>query len=483
MGAKRKQNLLNHFKTVENLYNAKKEELIKVPGIGEKYAELIINSKDKRIIDKHIKFMLKHNVDIITIEEQEYPQILKNIYDPPLLLYIRGNKKILNNDSVAIIGCRECSQYGKHVAEELAYNISKQKNNIVSGLAKGIDAAAHRGALEAKEKTIAVLGNGLDTVYPAENIALAKAILRLDGAIISEYPLGEKPRKQNFPERNRIVSGISKGIIVVEAKEKSGTLITVDFALEQGRDVFVVPGDITKETSRGTNELIKQGGKLITSYKDVLEEYNMENTKMNYYLDFDYTLFDTHAFREEVYQILENNGVDKTYLETTPELKTKKQKLFNIKELFENLSKTRNIPINNFLEPLEKLYAKCDELVYDDSIEFIKYLKSKNHKLYILTWGDKEFQKEKIQASKLDNYFDEIIYAEQLKYELDNVDYANGIFIDDSIRDLEGLYNKQPKQVFRIKRLNGKNSDKELNIKEILEFNSLKELQKYLEKQ
>lgn len=202
---------------------------------------------------------------------------------------------------------------------------------------------------------------------------------------------------------------------------------------------------------------------------------------MNYYLDFDYTLFDTHAFREELYKILEKNGFDKTYLSLTPEMKTSGQKLLNIKELFENLSQSRNIPLDNFLKPLEELYSKCDEFVYDDSVEFIKYLKSKNHKLYVLTWGEKEFQKEKLKASKLYDYFDRIIYAEQLKYTLD-LDYKNGIFIDDSVRDLEGLYNQNAKQVFRIKRKNGKNSDKELNIKEILEFDSLKELQEYLEK-
>lgn len=274
MGAKRKNDLLKNFRTIENLYNAKKEELLKVQGIGEKCAKIILNPDKRQGIDKHIEFMVKNNVDIISIEDKEYPQILKNIYDPPLSIYILGNKKILNDTCISIIGCRDATKYGKHVAEELAYNISKQKINIVSGLAKGIDGIAHKGAVLAGGKTVAVLGNGLDTIYPSENISLAKEILKTGGAIISEYPLGEKPQKQNFPERNRIVSGMSKGIIVVEAKEKSGTLITVDFALEQGRDVFVVPGDINKEASVGTNELIKQGAKIITSYRDVLEEYN-----------------------------------------------------------------------------------------------------------------------------------------------------------------------------------------------------------------
>lgn len=255
------------------MYNAKEDELLRVQGIGKKYTDIILNNELRQNLDKHIEYMLKNKVDIISIQDEEYPEILRNIYDPPLLFYIRGNKEILNNDSIAIIGCRECSQYGKNVAQELAYNISKNRINIVSGLAKGIDAEAHRGCILAGGKTIAVLGNGLDTIYPQENISLAKKILETGGAIISEYPLGEKPQKQNFPERNRIVSGISKGVIVVEAKEKSGTLITVDFALEQGRDVFVVPGNINVDTSKGTNELIKQGAKLITNYNDVLEEY------------------------------------------------------------------------------------------------------------------------------------------------------------------------------------------------------------------
>ena len=258
------------------MYNAKEEELLECKGIGKNYAKIILDSKKRHSIDKYLEFMIKNNIDIISTEDNEYPKILKNIYDPPVSLYIKGNKEILNNDSIAIIGCRDCTQYGKNVAQELAYNIAMKKINIVSGLAKGIDGIAHKGAILSGGKTIAVLGNGLDTIYPTENIPLAKEILKTGGAIISEYPLGERPQKQNFPERNRIVSGMSKGIIVAEAKEKSGTLITVDFALEQGRDVFVVPGNITSETSIGTNELIKQGAKLITSYKDVLDEYKNE---------------------------------------------------------------------------------------------------------------------------------------------------------------------------------------------------------------
>lgn len=203
---------------------------------------------------------------------------------------------------------------------------------------------------------------------------------------------------------------------------------------------------------------------------------------MDYYLDFDYILFDTHAFREGLYKILEANGLDKSYLALTPELKNNGQKLLNIKELFKSLSEKNDIPINNFLKPLENLYAKCYEFVYNDTVEFLKYLKTQGHIVNLLTWGEKNFQYEKLKASKLDIFFDEVIFAEKLKYTLD-IEYKNGIFIDDSVRDCEGLYNKNAKQVFRIRRKNGKNSDKKLNIKDILEFDSLKELQEYLKRQ
>lgn len=215
--------------------------------------------------------MQKNNISIISIEDKEYPQLLKEIYDPPICLYVKGNKQILNNQALAIIGCREASSYGLKVAQEFAFNISKQNINIISGLARGIDSASHLGAVKANQKTVAILGNGLDTIYPKENIKLAQNILNSGGAIISEYPLGTEPKKENFPARNRIISGMSKGVLVVEAKEKSGTLITVDFALEQGRDVFVVPGNINSINSVGTNDLIKQGAKLVTNWEECIE--------------------------------------------------------------------------------------------------------------------------------------------------------------------------------------------------------------------
>ena len=217
--------------------------------------------------------MLKNNIDIVFIDDDDYPRILKEIYDAPVSMYVRGNKDILNNFNLAIIGCRDATEYGKKVAQQLSFNLSKNNINIVSGLARGIDSMAHLGTIYAKSKTIAVLGNGLDIVYPKENFYLAEKIIENGGAIITEYPIGTKPDKMNFVARNRIISGLSRGVIIVEAKQKSGTLLTVDFALEQGRDIFVVPGNIDSINSFGTNELIKQGGKIVTDYSDILEEY------------------------------------------------------------------------------------------------------------------------------------------------------------------------------------------------------------------
>lgn len=293
LGSIRKHKLLKIYGTPEEIYKLSKGELLKIDGIGEETATNIMESKNEKILNYHIKYMKENNIDIINIYEKSYPQILKQIYDAPVSLYIRGNKEILNEKNVGIVGCRECTDYGKKAAKYFAYNLSKDKSiNIVSGLAKGVDSYAHWGSVGANieyenikncgkkqvdceklkngcGKTIAVLGNGLDMIYPKENIELANEIIRSGGVIISEYPCGTKPDKINFPARNRIISGMSQGIIVIEAKEKSGTLITVDFALEQGRDVFVIPGNINSINSVGTNELIKQGAKMVTSYEEI----------------------------------------------------------------------------------------------------------------------------------------------------------------------------------------------------------------------
>ena len=250
LGVKRKQKLLEVYKNPKAIYKATKQDLIKINGIGENIIQNILDIKTKQLVDKHIEYMWKNKIDLINICDKEYPKILKNIYDPPISLYYKGDKSVLQNQSIGIVGCRQTTTYGKNAAKYFSYNLTKNNINVISGLAKGVDSYAHIGSICAQielnnsincGKTIAVLGHGLDIIYPKENEMLANQIIENGGAIVSEYPIGTKPDKMNFPARNRIISGMSKAILVIEAKQKSGTLITVDFALEQGRDVYVVP--------------------------------------------------------------------------------------------------------------------------------------------------------------------------------------------------------------------------------------------------
>ena len=205
----------------------------------------------------------------IKLNELAYPYLLSQINNPPKILYVLGNVEILREKSIAIVGCRECSKYGERVATELAYNLGKNNIITVSGLAKGIDSYCHIGSIKAKARTIAVVAHGLDMIYPKEHRDLAINILQHGGAIVSEYKVGEKPKKENFPARNRIISGLAKSTVIVEAKKHSGALITANFALEQNREVFAVPGNIYSKNSEGTNELIKAGANLVTSYLDL----------------------------------------------------------------------------------------------------------------------------------------------------------------------------------------------------------------------
>lgn len=216
-------------------------------------------------------------MEVMKKEHKDYPKKLKQLYDSPKQIYVEGNKEILNNNSIAIIGSRICSKYGASMAYNFAYQLSQNGIVIISGLARGIDSYAHLGAVSAKGKTIAVLGSGLKNIYPKENLGLCKEIVKNGGAIITEYNINEKPEKHHFPARNRIISGLSDGVLVVEAKKKSGTLITVDFGLEYGKDIFCIPGNITSKYSYNTNELIKQGAVLVTDANEIMEYMNWHN--------------------------------------------------------------------------------------------------------------------------------------------------------------------------------------------------------------
>lgn len=273
IGNKRKQLLLKQYQKPKKIYQKSAIELVKIPGIGEKLADMITNLQIREEAKFQMDWVNKENINLISLLDKEYPSYLKEIYDPPIVLYTKGNFKLLAEPGMGIVGCREASEYGRKAALYFSFQLAKKDITIISGLARGIDSFAHIGALGAVGKTIAVVGNGLDIVYPKENRKLEREIVEKGGCIVSEYPLGTKPHKMNFPARNRIISGLSKGILVIEAKEKSGTLITVDFAIEQGRDVFVIPGNINSLNSKGTNELIKQGAKIVTCYEDILNEF------------------------------------------------------------------------------------------------------------------------------------------------------------------------------------------------------------------
>lgn len=209
---------------------------------------------------------------IIALSDPEYPPRLREIYDPPVILFVKGSVELLSKPGIAMVGTRHPTPYGSGMAERLATDLAARGLVIISGMARGIDTASHRGAISAKGKTIAIFGTGIDVPYPKENTRLAEQILALGGALVSEFPLGTSPVPQNFPIRNRIISGMSAGVLVVEAAEYSGTRITSRCALEQNRDVYAVPGNVTNKNSWGPNTLIKQGAKLVATWEDVWEE-------------------------------------------------------------------------------------------------------------------------------------------------------------------------------------------------------------------
>lgn len=276
IGSIRLKKLLDYFDKPEDILNAPQEKLIAVSGIGQEIANQI-HSLKKEDIDREFNLASKYNLKIITMEDEEYPENLKQIPDPPIVLYLKGEFKDEDRFSIAIVGSRRASFYGLSCAERFASDLSHQGLTIVSGMARGIDTCAHRGALKVGGRTIAVMGSGFKHIYPPENKELIQEISQ-EGVVISEFSIDTKPLRQNFPRRNRVISGMSLGLLVIEAARNSGALITTDFALEQGREVFALPGKVDSCTSFGTNELIKQGAKLVSCVDDILQELNLPLT-------------------------------------------------------------------------------------------------------------------------------------------------------------------------------------------------------------
>ena len=266
-----KLRLIEYFKESKKIWEADKKLLLEY-GFKEMSINKILDNNYKVGLEKYANFIEKNNIDLLLCYSNKYPEKLKCIENRPAFLYVRGKLENLYGDSVAIVGSRESSNYGNNVAKKISKELADRNINIISGLAIGIDKYAHLGALESKiGKTIAVLGTDVleNNFYPKENKRIFEKILENNGTIVSEFKLGTKAEKYNFPRRNRIISGLSEKIIVVEAKEKSGSLITVDYGLEQGKDIFAVPGNINSSNSKGTNKMILEGAKIFTNVEDI----------------------------------------------------------------------------------------------------------------------------------------------------------------------------------------------------------------------
>ncbi len=263
--------LLERFHSPKAVFQASLKELIEVEGLGEKVASEIRKGPAEEMVRRELTLAEKVGAKVLTMEDEEYPARLRTLYDPPAVLYIRGSLKKEDELAVSIVGSRKTDPYGRWVTERISRQLARHGVTIVSGLARGIDAVAHWGAISEGGRTIAVLGCGVDVVYPRENRNLFQKVID-HGAILSEFPMGSPPEGSHFPKRNRIISGLSLGVVVVQAGPDSGSLITANYALEQGREVFAIPGNVGADGSRGTNRLIKQGAKLVESSDDILEE-------------------------------------------------------------------------------------------------------------------------------------------------------------------------------------------------------------------
>jgi DNA processing protein len=263
--------LLSLFKTPERIFDAEMDDLLSLEGIGINRAKKIKEFSLWEIVDKQIKVLEKKGIDVVSLHDPSYPEMLREVEDAPVVLYMKGDIQPQDRYAIAIVGSRKPTPYGTSVVENISGELASMGFTIVSGMARGIDSISHKGALRAGGRTIAVLGSGLDVPYPSENKGLMDKIAG-SGCVISEFPPGTSPDRENFPRRNRIISGLSLGVLVIEATSDSGSLITTGYALEQGREVFAVPGNITASNSEGTNELIKRGAILTRRAEDIVEE-------------------------------------------------------------------------------------------------------------------------------------------------------------------------------------------------------------------
>ncbi|MFN2137191.1 MAG: DNA-processing protein DprA [Candidatus Promineifilaceae bacterium] len=274
IGPAKVQALLSCYGDLESAWYASEWDLKKL-GIDQKAIANLLQARRELDLDEELSKVYAKKIGLLTWDSPGYPSYLREVDGAPPVLYVVGSLEEIDRWAVAVVGTRRLTSYGRQVTQELVAALVHNGVTIISGLARGIDAIAHKSALEHGGRTIAVLGSGPDNIYPPEHRDLARAIVRGRGAIVTEYALGTEPEARNFPPRNRIISGLSLGVLVVEAGERSGATITAQFALEQGRDVFAIPGNINRLASRGTNRLIQQGAKLVTKADDILEELNL----------------------------------------------------------------------------------------------------------------------------------------------------------------------------------------------------------------
>jgi DNA processing protein len=273
IGARRYHEICRRFGSPQEAFeNATRRELMEIPLMGERTAESILENRNQKALDSIEKSLDRKDARIYLLEEEGYPGILREIADPPPVLYVKGSLSFEGLRMLAMVGTRHPTRYGRDVAYRLAQELGEQGITVVSGLARGIDACCHAGALAGGGTTIAVLGCGVDIAYPTENRRLYEQVQER-GLVISDYHFGAKPIGAHFPARNRIISGLSRGTVVVESKAKGGSLITASYAVEQNRDVFAVPGNINQETAKGTNALIADGAKMVQGAHSILEEY------------------------------------------------------------------------------------------------------------------------------------------------------------------------------------------------------------------
>jgi DNA processing protein len=272
LGSVTGKKLITEIGTAEGVFKQGKKSLMAVVGIGKKLVDGIVSFDRWDEVEREIERAKDLGIRILSIDDNVYPERLKEIYDPPLVLYMRGKIMTHDESAVAVVGSRHATTYGSLATERIARGLAENGITVVSGMARGIDSLAHRGALDGGGRTIAVLGSGVDVIYPPEHKRLYTEISER-GAVVSEFPPGTSPEAQNFPRRNRIISGLSLGVVIVEASENSGALITARQAMEQNREVFAVPGNITSLRSKGTHRLIQEGAKLVESVEDILKEF------------------------------------------------------------------------------------------------------------------------------------------------------------------------------------------------------------------